>query len=125
MTGERRAGYPFAFTCRRSGNCCAIPGGFVRVDAADVEAIAGHLGLTAAAVRSRFVRDDGERLVDGVGSRCVFLVDGAEAACSIYPVRPVKCRQWPFWPEVRDDAELLRRMHRTCPGIEEADPADR
>ena len=117
MSGERREGYPYAFGCRRSGNCCAIPGGFVRVGDDDVARIAAHLGMTPAAFRSRYVRVDGVRLVDGDGSRCVFLQDGGEAACGIYPVRPAKCREWPFWPEVLADPELLRLVRRTCPGI--------
>ena len=111
------ADYPFEFRCRRSGNCCAIPGGFVRVGDADVERIAAYLDLTAAAFRSRYVTADGERLVDGLGSRCVFLQDGAQAACSIYAARPAKCRDWPFWPELLTDPELLRLVQRTCPGI--------
>ena len=115
---KTREGYPFRFECRRSGNCCAIPGGIVRVDDADMRAIAAHLGVSIAAFVSRYVHSDGTRLVDGLGSRCVFLRDGTTAECSIYPVRPQKCRDWPFWPEVVGDSELLRSMQRTCPGIE-------
>ncbi len=111
------ADYPFTFACRRSGNCCAVPGGVVRVTADDVAAIAAHLGLSAAAVRSRYVAASGDRLVDGFGSRCVFLADGAEASCTIYPVRPQKCRDWPYWPELRDDPQLLAKALRTCPGM--------
>ena len=118
---EAREGYPFRFACRRSGNCCSIPGGIVRVDDADIAAIAEHLGITEAAFRSRYLRVDGARLVDGDGSRCVFLADGAQASCSIYPVRPARCRQWPFWPELRDDPEMMRMARRTCPGIVESD----
>lgn len=113
-----REGYPFRFRCRRSGNCCAIPGGFVRVDAAERRAIAGYLGLDEAAFVSRFLQPDGVRLKDGIGNRCVFLADGAAAGCTIYPVRPGKCRDWPFWPEVRQDAALRALVERTCPGIE-------
>lgn len=120
-TAATAPGFPFRFRCRRSGNCCAIPGGFVRVSQADVDAIALHLGLDAAAVRSRYVQSDGVRLKEGLGNRCVFLADGAEAACSIYPARPAKCREWPFWPEVRDHPELRRLVVRTCPGIEPLD----
>lgn len=116
--GETPQGFPFRWSCKRSGNCCAIPGGFVRVTAADVEAIAAHLGIPAAAFRSRFVQADGERLKDGLGNRCVFLADGREAACTIYPVRPARCRSFPFWPELREDPGLLALVQRTCPGIE-------
>lgn len=90
----------------------------MRVTADEAAAIAAHLGLDVAAFRSRFVQPDGERLKDGLGNRCVFLHDGAEASCSIYPVRPAKCREFPFWPEVLADPELLARVRRTCPGVE-------
>ncbi|MBX3465076.1 MAG: YkgJ family cysteine cluster protein [Planctomycetes bacterium] len=114
---ERQAGFPFAFACRRSGNCCAIPGGFVRVTAAEATAIAAHLALSPAAFASRYLQPDGQRLKEGLGHRCVFLQDGAEAGCAIYAVRPAKCRAWPFWPEVLTDPGLRRLVERTCPGV--------
>ena len=116
-------GFPFRWQCKRSGNCCAIPGGFVRVTAAEAAAIAAALGLDAASFRSRYLQPDGERLKEGLGNRCVFLQDGAPAGCSIYAVRPAKCRTFPFWPEVLADPALLARVQRTCPGIEPL-PAD-
>lgn len=116
-------GFPFRFSCQRSGNCCAIPGGIVRVTAAEAAAIAAHVGLSPAAFASRYLQPDGVRLKDGLGNRCVFLQDGAKAGCSIYEVRPAKCREWPFWPEVRTDAELRRLVLRTCPGITPIDGA--
>ncbi len=115
--GERRDGYPFTWSCRRSGNCCAIPGGVVRVDGDEVAAIAAFLGLSPAAFRSLYVQPDGERLKDGLGNRCVFLRDGAPAGCAIYPVRPAKCASFPFWPELLADPALLARVLRTCPGL--------
>jgi Fe-S-cluster containining protein len=113
-----RDGFPFRFRCRRSGNCCSIPGGFVRVSAAERAAIAEHLELDEQAFASRYLQPDGARLKEGLGNRCVFLRDGAQASCSIYPVRPAKCGEWPFWPELLDDPALLRLVERTCPGIE-------
>lgn len=115
-----REGWPFRWQCRRSGNCCAIPGGFVRVDPDEAAAIAAFLGLDLAAFRSRYLQPGGERLKDGLGNRCVFLQDGAPAGCAIYPVRPAKCASFPFWPELRDDARLRALVVRTCPGIEPA-----
>jgi hypothetical protein len=108
--------FPFRFRCQRSGNCCARPEGIVRVSTADVERIASHLGMSDAAVRSRYVTATGDRLVDGLGGRCVFLEDGSHASCSIYPARPERCRSWPFWDEHRDPAALAAAA-RVCPGI--------
>ena len=73
LTDARVDEFPFRWRCRRSGNCCAIPGGFVRVTAAEAQAIAAHLGMSPAAFRSRYLQADGERLKDGLGNRCVFL----------------------------------------------------
>lgn len=114
MTGDE---FPFEFQCQRSGNCCARPHGIVRVTPADVAAIAVHLGLSEMATRARFVAPPGDRLKDGLGSRCVFLDDvPGQAACAIYPVRPEQCRTWPYWPELRDQDALAQAM-RVCPGI--------
>jgi len=114
---ERREGFPFGWACRRSGNCCAIPGGFVRVTDDEATAIAARLGMGEAAFRSRYLQPDGERLKEGLGGRCVFLQDGAMAGCSIYADRPAKCRAWPFWDEIRDDPRMQALALRTCPGI--------
>ena len=120
---EIRDGFPFRFECRRSGNCCAIPGGIVRVSPEEAASIAAHLGLTPAAFASRYLQPDGERLKEGLGNRCVFLRDGAEASCGIYPVRPQRCREFPFCPELRADDQLRQFVQRTCPGIQPLDGA--
>lgn len=110
--------FPFRWACKRSGNCCAIPGGFVRVSAAEAGAIAAHLGLSETAFRSRYLQPDGERLKEGLGNRCVFLQDGAPAGCAVYPVRPAKCAAFPYWPELLAEPRLQALVRRTCPGIE-------
>jgi len=122
---QSRADFPFRFACRRSGNCCARPEGVVRVDPEDARRIAAHLDMPEAAFRSRFVAATGDRLATGPGERCVFLEDGRETACGIYPVRPERCRTWPFWPELRAsedaptvDRDALTEACRLCPGIE-------
>lgn len=111
--------FPFRFTCQRSGNCCSIPGGIVRVTEAEIRAIAKHLRMSETAFRSIYVAASGDRLVDGFASACVFLDDaGSESSCEIYPVRPRRCATWPYWPELRYDAETLRQAMACCPGIE-------
>ena len=121
---QRRPGFPFAFACRRSGNCCARPEGVVRVDAEDVRRMAAHLGLSEAGVRSRYLAASGDRLAEGLGGRCVFLEDGGEASCGIYPARPERCRSWPFWPELAASERELAAACRVCPGIERDEPSE-
>ena len=114
---QTREGFAFAFSCQRSGNCCAIPGGVVRVTAVEIRRMAEHLGLTEEALRSRYLQADGETLRNGQGHRCVFLDDGTKAACSIYEARPQQCREWPFWSRMQTDPDLLAQARRICPGI--------
>lgn len=121
MTPVEQPVFPYRFACKRSGNCCAIPGGFVRVTPDERRAIAAHLGLSEAAFTSRYLQPDGVHLKEGFGNRCTFLQDGQEAGCGIYEVRPHKCAEWPFWPEILTDARLLQLVERTCPGIEPRD----
>ena len=117
MTAVQKPGFPYEFECKPSGNCCAIPGGFVRVTDDERRNIAAHLNLTEQALQSRYLQPDGVHLKDGLGNRCVFLQDGAKAGCSIYPVRPQKCRDWPFWPEALTNPTLRHQIQRTCPGV--------
>ena len=118
---ESRPEFPFRFSCRRSGNCCARPEGIVEVTDADVTAIARHLGISEPGFRSRYLRADGRAPLDGLGNRCVFLAEGSHAACTIYPVRPERCRTWPFWPELLDSPQQLREAMLLCPGIEKTE----
>jgi hypothetical protein len=118
------ADFAFTFRCRRSGNCCARPEGTVRVDAADVARISAHLGISETAFRSRYVAASGDRLIDGLGHRCVFLEDGRHTRCAIYPARPERCRTWPFWDEHRSPQGLAEAA-RVCPGIALTEAAGR
>jgi hypothetical protein len=122
MSAPDADAYPFRFRCQRSGNCCARPEGEVRVGAADVARIAKHLRIAEDSVRARFLTRRGDRLIDGPGGRCVFLEDGRETSCGIYPARPKQCRTWPFWPELLRSPETLREALRLCPGMQPIEP---
>lgn len=111
---------PFEFSCRRSGNCCSIPGGFVRVSPAEAAAIAELLGLSPAAFAARYLDAEGTRLREGLGHACIFLSPGQPAGCRVYAARPERCRTWPYWPELRDPRALDRALAR-CPGMRPKD----
>jgi len=44
---------------------------------------------------------------------CPFLDNGT---CSIYKVRPVQCRSWPFWEENLDEWTWHEEVAAICPG---------
>lgn len=103
-----------AFTCRRCGHCCQGEGGIV-LSGRDIDRLAGHLGLSAAAMLARY----GEyvagkhRLTTGDDQACVFYDQG----CSIHPARPDVCRAWPFFRGNIIDPESHAMAAEDCPGI--------
>ena len=77
--------------CRKCANCCKVISPLLT--GADIKRLAAHLGLTAAAFKTRFLRDagDGEGLAFNTRP-CPFLKDGA---CAVYDWRPRDCRSFP------------------------------
>jgi Fe-S-cluster containining protein len=105
------------FGCTESGACCHSRGeyDYVYFTRDEESRVAEHMGLTLRELRTDYTtRADGLRVARSAGGACVFL-DGCR--CPIYPVRPVPCRTWPFWPET-----MTRRAFRTevasfCAGV--------
>lgn len=111
---------PIHFHCTGCGRCCL--GGddhYVSVSAKESERIRQYLGLSSAWFRRRYqVRIDGG---SGYGialrnGRCVFL--GEDTRCGIYPVRPMQCRTYPYWPELLRSGAAWRGEGRRCEGID-------
>ena len=118
------------FSCTACGNCCRSRGEYshVYLREEEVAAIADHLGVDRVEfVRTQVVVEDGWIPLLPGRDRCQFLDDAGR--CTVYPVRPVQCRTWPFW-----DINLERRVweeevNAVCPGsrdgtIHEADRVD-
>jgi Fe-S-cluster containining protein len=105
-----------AFTCTQCGACCTGAPGYVWVDAAEVEALARHLGLAVDDFGRRYVRQVGDRysLIERPGGDCVFW--DRSKGCTVYASRPVQCRTWPFWPENIDSPEAWDDVKAVCPG---------
>jgi Fe-S-cluster containining protein len=107
------------FSCTGCGRCCATAGDYyVFLSRAEAERIRIHLGLSAGWFRRRYL----DRLADGdlvlagtAGDACIFL--GEDRRCRIYPVRPVQCRTYPFWPELVTTGRAWRREQRRCEGV--------
>lgn len=135
-----------AFTCTQCGNCCTGGPGFVWVTRDEIVKTAAFLKLSPQEVVERYCRKvDGKwsftevRQSDG-GYDCVFLKEvpavphettptGGDVkvvqprkGCSIYPVRPLQCRTWPFWPENLSSQKSWDFAGRRCPGINAGRP---
>ena len=109
-----------SFECTQCGNCCSGPPGYVWVTKRDIARIAEFIGSPDGTLDSTYVRRVGIRrsLTERPGGDCIFLErkDG-KTSCSIYPVRPIQCRTWPFWSDNLRSPEAWNTAARTCPGI--------
>jgi len=85
------------FACRQCGACCRIAG-IVRLKDGDVAKIAARLGMD----EDTFIADETDLAPDRRGLVLKDRPDGACAMldesnrCRIYPVRPEKCRTFPY-----------------------------
>ena len=100
------------FKCCCCGACCRIKDGIVRVSDAEIACIAEYLNVS----EKWFIENETELAPDRKGLVLKSLPDGACAfltsnnLCRINPVKPVKCRTFPFaW--TNPDSNVI------CPGL--------
>ncbi len=101
-----------SFVCRRCGACCRIKDGIVRVNDAEIKAISSFLGMDEAS----FIESEAEVAPDRkslmLRSRedgsCVYLTE--DNLCRINPVKPAKCRTFPYEWTNPDSSSV-------CPGL--------
>jgi hypothetical protein len=89
------------FRCENCGECCRGEG-YALVDEADLQEIAGSLGISRSEARARFTDPDpgknaGCRILKSIGPdrSCCFL-DVQAKRCTIYSNRPRICRTFPM-----------------------------
>ena len=120
-TPKTRPGYAFSFdaaACRTCGGaCCNGESGEIFINSREADAIASHLHLSTETFRKRYTKKLKYKTslieVEEPGNfRCVFFE--ASCGCTIYPVRPMQCRTYPFWGRFKDDPSALAKE---CPGI--------
>jgi len=106
------------FSCTQCGNCCRNHGdySFVNLSPADLEAIPRFLGISAEEFLSRYgTKEPGHFPTLRMDTpRCPFL--DADSRCSIYAVRPMQCRTWPFWRANLEQSVWEGAVKACCPG---------
>jgi Fe-S-cluster containining protein len=103
------------FTCRQCGACCTGEPGTVYVSADEIRTIAAFIGIPAEAFMDQwlFAFKDSYSIQEEPNGNCPFFKD----KCTIYPVRPLQCRTYPFWfANLRSEGCWARTTAR-CPGI--------
>ena len=106
-----------SFKCTGCSHCCTGSPGVVWLEKKDLSNISSFLKISEQAFINSYTRQIGNRLslkellpyYD-----CIFLKD---KKCFIYPVRPLQCRTYPFWPHILKDPKKWNEEASRCPGI--------
>ncbi|MBW1892968.1 MAG: YkgJ family cysteine cluster protein [Deltaproteobacteria bacterium] len=109
------------FQCKKCGDCCKGYGG-TYVAPTEIEAIAGHLKTDSEFFVEKYCQMSGTKpvLAQGENGYCIFW----DQFCTIHPVKPRMCREWPFIKAVLVDIGNWEIMAGSCPGIRTDVPDD-
>ncbi len=125
------------FTCSQCGNCCTGGPGYVFLTREEIRRVGDHLKLAPEQVVDKYCRKVGSRISlkekrGRGGYDCIFLEEiqatrrpeGADRditytkrICSIYSVRPLQCRTWPFWDGNLASRKSWDAAAERCPGM--------
>lgn len=103
------------FECSQCGDCCSGQGG-TYVDEKKIKEIADFLNISTERLKKEYLCLSSSRrymIACGKDGKCVFF----DKNCSIHPVKPRMCREWPFIPAVIKVPENWEHMADACPGI--------
>ncbi len=102
------------FECEKCGDCCKGYGGtFVTQD--DIEKIAHFIDTPVETFVSTYCCMSGDKpvLAQKDDNYCIFW----DGTCTIHPVKPKMCKDWPFIKSVIADPINWEIMSGSCPGI--------
>ncbi|MBF0209860.1 MAG: YkgJ family cysteine cluster protein [Desulfamplus sp.] len=104
------------FQCVMCGDCCKGFGGTYVTDE-DIEKIANFIQSDPIEFRAKFCDKSGSKYVlsQSETGRCIFFDD--KKKCTIHPVKPRMCRNWPFIQTVVSHPENWDTMANSCPGM--------
>ena len=107
------------FSCTCCGDCCKGYGG-TYLSETDMVAISSYIGVSPERLTVRYTRKSGGRLLlaQGENGYCIFW----DNVCTIHPVKPKMCRQWPFIRSILVDVGNWRAMAASCPGMNAGAP---
>lgn len=103
------------FACQQCGACCVGEPGTIYVAKAEIETIAASLNQAVDKFTAQYLYPfkDSYSIKEDERGRCLFFDDG----CTIYPIRPLQCRTFPFWFSNLRSRHSWQKIKRQCPGI--------
>jgi len=108
------------FKCTQCGECCRGSPGYVWLSRNDIFSIARYLNISEEFFLEMYCMPVSTQygisysLKEKNDYACIFL---DKASCSIYPVRPVQCRTYPFWDDILKNEQSWNDEAQWCPGI--------
>ncbi|HUR28237.1 MAG TPA: YkgJ family cysteine cluster protein [Planctomycetota bacterium] len=107
------------FSCTQCGNCCKNHGdyAFVNLSPRDLQEIPRFLGISVEQFLARYAtKEPGHHPTLRMDEpQCPFL--DANSRCTIYAVRPMQCRTWPFWRSNLEQETWEGAVKSRCPGV--------
>ena len=118
---------PVRFECTGCGRCChGDPAThYIELLAGDRQRISQYLGISEQTFSRQYTvtdQDVGEGIRINHQGRCVFLNERGQ--CDIYPVRPLQCASYPFWPEIMHNRSSWKAEAPRCEGIGRGEPLE-
>ena len=107
-----------SFECTRCGDCCRGEPGYVWVTLEEAGAIAASVAMPFRDFESSCLRRIGRKmsLLEKPNGDCILWQDGK--GCTVYDVRPLQCRTFPFWSENIRSAQAWHDLAARCPGVD-------
>ncbi|MCS7149482.1 MAG: YkgJ family cysteine cluster protein [Caldimicrobium sp.] len=107
-----------AFSCKRCGACCKGES-TVSLSLEEMDRIAKYLSLDREVFIEKFTVIYGKNRIEMKTKEgyCIFY-DKDNNHCLIHPVKPVKCKEWPFPLIIFSDRENFEIIKASCPGLE-------
>jgi len=104
------------FECKMCGECCWGEGGIV-LEHGEADRIAKFLDIGIDEFLARFCKTTGKSVSVRCGNDlyCIFFEKGR--GCTIHPVKPKRCQDWPFYRALLNDPDNWEEAKGACPGI--------
>lgn len=107
----------FSFECTKCGKCCFGPGK-VYFAKKDLKLIQNYFKIQDQDwenFKKKFIDlEENQLYIHQPKDKCFFLNKNNQ--CSIYPIRPLQCKSFPFWPSNFSCIQNLQNLIRECPG---------
>ncbi|MFN3568301.1 MAG: YkgJ family cysteine cluster protein [Caldimicrobium sp.] len=105
------------FVCQRCGECCKGES-TVSLSDGEIQNIAQYLRISVDDFLKNFIvfKGSSRKEMKINNGYCIFF-DQEKRLCKIHPVKPKKCKEWPFPPIIFKDKENFQIIQNFCQGL--------